>query len=166
MQFTTQLISKIVLVALIAGCTTMSDDPERIEIKDPGPKSKTFTSPFLNVWKSSLIVIGKYPLKSYDEDTGIIETDFIKGEEAWVAPHKKKGVSGGYRYKVNLRVIRGKGESKNTTKVIVFKQIENQKDFFADADKIQTDGLEEKAILYRIERELALEEALSKVKRN
>ena len=119
----------------------------------------------MSVWKSCLIVLGKYPLKSYDEESGVIETDFIKGEDAWISPHKKKYVPGGYRYKLNLRVIKGKANNKNATKVIVLKQSELQKDFFAEPEKIQSDGLEELALLYRIERELALEKALSNVKR-
>lgn len=170
MQFTMQLISNLlksfVIITLVAGCSTMSDDPERIEIPDPGPKSKTFSSPYLDVWKASLITVGKYPLKAYDEDSGTIETDYVKGDEVWNPPHKKKHLRGGYRYKINVRVIRGKGKDKNITKVVLLKQPEIQKDFFSESEKISTDGLEELALLYRIERELALSEALSKVKRN
>ena len=168
-QFSTKLVALAIASAVAAtgfGCALTSVEPELIEIKNPGPKTKTFSTSFLNTWKACLIVLGKYPLKSYDEESGVIETDFIRGEDIWTPPHKKKYLQGGFRYKLNLRVIKGKQGTKPVTKVIVLKQAELQKDFFADAEKTQSDGLEELALLYRIERELALDEALSKVKRN
>ncbi len=159
------LLALAISVGALSGCSSASVEPEHIDIKDPGPKTKTFSTSFLNTWKACLIVLGKYPLKSYDEESGVIETDFIRGEDVWVAPHRKKYIQGGFKYKLNLRVIKGKQGAKPVTKVIVLKQPELQKDFFADSEKIQTDGLEELSLLYRIERELALEEALAKVKR-
>ncbi len=167
MRFTMQLISKFGIIAtllILSGCATRYEEPERIEIPNPGPKVQAYSSPYLDVWRAALITVGKYSLKSYDEDSGTIETDFIKGEEAWNPPHKKKYIRGGYRYKINVRVIKGPG--KNSAKVIILKQPEIQKDFFSGSEKITTDGLEEAAILYRIERELALGKALSKIKRN
>lgn len=173
MQYITQLISKtskvilfLAFVSCVTSCSSATVDPERINIKDPGPKSRTFASPFQDVWKASLLVLGKYSIKSYDEDSGIIETDFIRGEDAWISPHRKKYVPGGFRYKLNLRVIKGRTGAQKATKVILLKTPELQKDFFSDSEAVQTDGLEELSILYRIERELALDQALSKVKRN
>jgi hypothetical protein len=169
MQYSMQLISKSILTLILLsalGCALATQEPERIDIKDPGPKTQTYNSPFAGVWKACLIVLGKYPLKSYDEESGIIETDYLRGEDVWIAPHRKKYVAGGFRYKLNLRVIKGRANNKPFTKVIIVKQPELQKDFFSDAEKLQTDGLEELSILYRVERELALDQALAKVQRN
>lgn len=177
MQYKTQSASKnlkktslaillLIFVGCMTSCSSATVDPERIDIKDPGPKSRTFSSPFRDVWKASLIVLGKYSIKSYDEDSGAIETDYIRGEDAWISPYKKKYVRGGFRYKLNLRVIKGQTGTQQVTKVIILKTPEVQKDFFSDSEKTQTDGLEELSVLYRIEREVALEQALSKVDRN
>lgn len=176
MRYTTQFISKtlarllygLALVAVVGGlvgCSSALIEPERIEIKDPGPKSKVIKGEFLDVWKATLITLGKYPLKAYDEETGVIETDFIKGKEAWIAPHKKQYVPGGYRYRLQVRVFKGRKGS-GLTKVVIRKHQEDQKDFFSNPKKIETDGLEELALLYRIEREVALEKALSNVERD
>ena len=169
MQYTTQLISKITLIFIMVsalGCNSATVEPERIDIKNPGPKTQSYSASYNSVWKSCLIVLGKYPLKSYDEEAGVIETDFIKGEDVFIAPHRKKYVVGGFRYKLNLRIIKGRANNKSVTKVIILKTPELQKDFFSDSEKLQSDGLEEMSILYRVERELALEQALSKVQRN
>jgi hypothetical protein len=168
MQYSTPLISKIFLTLIMVsalGCSSANVEPERIDIKSPGPKTRIYQSPFANVWKSCLIVLGKYPLKSYDEEAGVIETDYIRGEDVWIAPHRKKYVSGGFRYKLSLRIIKGKSNNKPVTKVVIVKQPELQKDFFSDSEKTQSDGLEELSILYRVERELALDQALAKIQR-
>ncbi len=176
MRFTTRYTSKVLarlvfsltLLTMASGmsaCSSALIEPERIEIKDPGPKSKVVKGEFLDVWKATLITLGKYPLKAYDEETGVIETDFVKGKEAWVAPHKKQYVPGGYRYRLQVRVFKGRKGS-GLTKVVIRKYQEDQKDFFSKPTKIETDGLEELTLLYRIEREVALEKALADVQRN
>lgn len=154
----------LLLFVVTVGCTT-PPEPNELEVKSPGPKMASFSASFNTVWKASLITLGKYPLKSYDEEAGVIETDFIRGDNVWVPPHKKRYVPGGYKYKINLRVMKGKMGASEGVRVIVLKQPELQKDFFSNSEKISSDGLEELAILYRIEREVALEKALERVKR-
>jgi hypothetical protein len=158
------LIEIICLVTIAACSTTGGFDPNNIEIKAPGPKSKSFYGSFANVWKAALITVGKYPLKSYDEDAGVIETDFIRGETVWLPPYKDHYVTGGYRYKINIRLIKAHYGGQNVVQAVVLKQPEIQKDFFTNSEKAVSDGLEEMAILYRIERELAIEQALKKIK--
>jgi hypothetical protein len=46
--------------------------------------------------------------------------------------------------------------------VTVGKKIERQRDFFDDGQTLESDGWEENVILYRIERELAVDVALTK----
>lgn len=164
MLFTSKIVTMFALVAL-SGCSSALIEPERVEIKDPGPKSKVISAEFLDVWRAALITLGKYPLKAYDEETGVIETDYLKDKAVWLPPHKKPFVSGGYRSKLHVRVFKGK-KGTNATKVVIRKYQEDQKDFFSNPKKIETDGLEELALLYRIEREVALHKALSDVQRD
>lgn len=139
-------------------------DPETFDRKVSGPQSKNFYLPYRNVWRAALQVMGKYPLKTYDEETGVIETDFIRGDNVWTPPYKKKYVSGGYRYKLNVKIFKGKSKTENAVRLVVLKQPEIQKDFFSPPEKIQTDGLEELALIYRIEREVSITQYLDKNK--
>lgn len=159
------LLSLLAATIIIGGCTT-PPEPSDLDIKNPGPKTKVFhKSTFSNVWKASLITLGKYPLKSYDEEAGVIETDYIRGDNVWTPPFKKRHLRGGYRYKINLRVLKGRSQDSDAIRVIILKQPELQKDFFSNSEKVISDGLEEESILYRIERELAIEKGLQRVKR-
>jgi hypothetical protein len=166
MQWISTRLLALFIAGLVAGCTTTAGfDPNNIEIKAPGPKSKSFYANFPSVWKAALLTVGKYPLKSYDEDAGIIETDYIRGDNVWLPPYKERYIPGGYRYKINIRLIKGHYRNQNVIQVIVLKSPETQKDFFSDSENTVSDGLEEMTILYRIERELAIDAALQKVKR-
>ena len=58
--------------------------------------------------------------------------------------------------------LKGKLKQKESIRVVVTKLIERQRDFFAPGEDLASDGIEEKMILYRIEREVLIEEALKK----
>jgi hypothetical protein len=48
-------------------------------------------------------------------------------------------------------------------KVTLTKKIEVKRDFFSEPKPLETDGLEEMVLFYRIERELIIEEAIKKL---
>jgi hypothetical protein len=94
-------------------------------------------------------------------DLGVLETDEIKGYKVWMPPHRASS-SGGLSYKLNVRVVKGSVEGRQSVRVTVMKDLELKKDFFADTKKLPSDGLEEKSILYRVRRELLIDKALQK----
>ena len=112
------------------------------------------------------MALTKYPMKINDVDACIFETAYIRGDKAWVSPSVETESSGGQRYKLTIKIIKGKNASgEPATKVTILKRAEIQRDFFSEFQKQPSDGLEEKSMMYRIERELAVEKALKKVKR-
>ncbi len=142
-----------------------SPDPETFNRTVSGPQSKNIQASYDTIWKASLQTMGKYPLKTYDQEIGVIETDYIRGDNVWIPPYKKKYIPGGYRYKLNLKLIKVKSRTENYVRVVVLKQPEIQRDFFSTPEKIQTDGLEELSILYRIEREVDITKLLARYKK-
>jgi hypothetical protein len=50
--------------------------------------------------------------------------------------------------------------------VNIAKLIERKRDFFSDPEILPSDGIEEKVIFYRMERELIIDEALKKALKN
>lgn len=122
---------------------------------------RTYTASAESVWKAAQKSL-KYPIAIDNMENGILETDWIKGEDAFVPAHETKQPSSGVRSKITVRVLRGKKQGKDATRVTVTKQIERQRDFFDDGEGLETDGWEERIILYRIERELAIDRALDK----
>lgn len=124
-------------------------------------KQKVYFSSYDNVWRAAHASI-KYPISQENQDTGIIETEYIKGVDGWLPPGATKPPSTGIRYKLTLTFAKGTTEGRESTRVNIDKKIEILRDFFSDPEPIQSDGLEEKIIFYRIERELIIMEALKK----
>lgn len=139
-----------------AGCTSTANKPDT-----NSPMKRVYFYPFDNVWRAAQMAVARYPILINNADTGVLETEPIKGDLAWIAPHQTKANTLGRKYKVTLLVFRGKAEGKEGVMVTVKKKVELQRDFLT-SETLASDGLEESSILYRIERELAIEKAIKK----
>lgn len=144
-----------------AGCTTATSKLEE-KYKVGVPVSRVFYARYEEVELALKQAMIKYPQRVDNSEAGIFETDFVKGEARFQPPHKHVNYSSGYRYRILVRLVRGKSEDKSAVKVLVLKQTEIMRDFFADPEQLPSDGLEEDVILYRIARELAIAKALAK----
>jgi len=130
-----------------------------------GPQDRVFVGSFDDIWRATQLALQSptsYPLRVNNMDTGVIETETIKGSLVWVAPHKQEVPGGGLSYRIIVRVIKGNVADKEAFKVTVQKTAQMQRDFFSEAETVPSDGLEEKVILYRIERELKIDRALKR----
>lgn len=124
-------------------------------------KQKVFFANYDAVWRAAHNVL-KYPIAQENQDTGIIETEYIKGFDGWLPPGEQRSPSSGIRYRMTLTFARGKTEGRESTRVTIDKRMEILRDFFSEPEPLESDGLEEKIIFYRIERELVIAEALKK----
>jgi hypothetical protein len=61
-----------------------------------------------------------------------------------------------------MTFAKGKTEGRESTRVTIDKRMEILRDFFSEPETIESDGLEEKMIFYRIERELIIQDALKR----
>jgi len=152
----------VVFIFLGSGCSLFDrqPDPENAILKQ-STHQKVFFAPYDSVWKAAHTSI-KYPIAVENQDTGYLETEFIKGVDGFLAPHEGKSPSAGIRYKLVFSFAKGKTEGRESTRVTIEKKIERLRDFFSEADSLASDGLEEKVLFYRIEREIVISEALKK----
>lgn len=129
-----------------------------------GPREEVIFAGFDEVWRATNIVLQSYPLRLSNMDEGLLETDDIKGFRAWEPPfpHRKPA---GINYRISIRVVRGTSGSAPATKVIILKDAKVQRDFFSNVKQVPSDGLEEKALLYRIKREIQIERALTQAQK-
>lgn len=161
-----QLRGKISFLAIslllsLSACTTAT---QRLEERknSSGPYSRVFYANYEDVeiaLKQSMI---RYPQKVDNTEAGIFETDFIKGEARFRSPLEPGPLSPGYRYRLLVRLVRGRSEDKPAIKVQITKRAEILRDFFSEPVTQKSDGLEEQVILYRIGRELQLARAIAK----
>lgn len=127
------------------------------------PREQVFYASFDEVWQSVNLVLQPYPLRISNMDQGMIETDAIRGYRIWVPPYKSDTAASGETYRLVVRVIKGKPiDSRPATKITIVKEAQLQIDFFSDPRTIPSDGLEEKAILYRIGREIQIARTLAR----
>lgn len=152
----------ICFVLFASGCSLfdVQPDPENAFLRQ-SIHQKVFFASYDTVWRAAHTSI-KYPIAMENQDTGYLETEFIKGIDGFFPPESTKPPSAGIRYKLIFSFARGKTEGRESTRVTIEKKIERLRDFFSEADTLASDGLEEKILFYRIEREIVIAEALKK----
>ena len=157
------IFKAVSLVALVflAGCSTASSQLSK-RLKVGEPVSRVYFAKYEDVESAIKQAMIRYPQRVDNTEAGIFETDFVKGEARFKSPVATESYSPGYRYRLLLRLVRGKNDEKPAVKVLVTKQAEIAGDFFAEPDQQASDGLEETVILYRIGREITLARAMTK----
>ena len=162
---TARWISSLFMASLLlTSCVHLGPEklgPDRDVDQLPVSKQRIYFSSFDSVWHAAHAVL-KYTIANENPDTGTIETEYIKGVDGWIAPEEKKPTSTGLRYKIIVTLAKGNAVGRESTRVTVEKRIEVLKDFFSDPTVLESDGLEESAIFYRLERELIINDALKK----
>lgn len=146
---------------LTQGCTTATERLEK-RLKVGEPISRVYNAKYEEVEAAIKQAMIKYPQRVDNTEDGIFETDYVKGEARFRPPQNNADFSPGYRYRVLIRLVKGKATDKPAVKVLVTKQIEIARDFFAQPQPVASDGLEENVILYRIGREVTIARALVK----
>lgn len=143
---------------LLIGCSTSSDKSSQT-LFDPNP-SKVFVASYDEVWRAVQKAFIRYPIQINNIDLGTIETDVIKGKPIWQSPVPTKFNRLNAKYTIQVLVVRGTSRGKDSTRVTINKNISIEKDFFSGSNKLVSDGYEELALLYRIEREIQIERSL------
>lgn len=153
--------SLIFTAMLLIGCQSSLENNTAVP---PAGTQKIFFVPFDVVWRAAQLSI-RYPLQINNQETGVMETEWIREPEGFLIPGSDRKPSMGIRYKLRLLFVRGELDTKSSTRITVLKRAERTPDFFSDPQPIQLPNLEEQSLLYRIERELQIEEGIKKANR-
>ncbi len=156
------MIALICTALTFAGCAETASEKFKRTLKLNEPVTRIYTAKYEEVESAIKQAMIRYPQRVDNTEAGIFETDYVKGEARFRSPGKPNDESLGNRYRILIRLVRGKNDDKPAVKVIVTKQIELNRDFFATAEPVPSDGLEEASILYRIGREIVLSRAIVK----
>lgn len=151
----------VVALLMMTGCQTATDRLDQ-KLKVGVPVVQVFFAKYEEVEAALKLAMLKYPQRVDNTEAGIFETDYVKGDARFKPPNKQIEYTSGYRYRILIRLVRGKTDAKPAVKVVVLKQIEQVHDFFSEPNPLPSDGLEEAIILYRIGRELQINKALQR----
>lgn len=146
---------------ILSGCATATDKFKRT-LKINEPVARIYNAKYEEVEAAIKQAMIRYPQRIDNTEAGIFETDYVKGEARFLSPGKSNDESSGYRYRVLIRLVRGKNDSKPAIKVMVTKKSEIARDFFAEPEPVASDGLEEASILYRVGREIVIARAITR----
>lgn len=157
------MIRWLLVTLLLTGCSLFERQPDSADkIIQKASKQKIFYAPYDLVWKAAHLSI-KYTIASENQDFGVIETDYVKAVDGWLPPDKTKPDYKSGRYKLVFTFAKGKkSDGKESTRLTIEKKIEIFKDFISEKQVVASDGLEELALFYRIEREIIIANALKK----
>lgn len=158
------LISKLAALSLMLGlcsCALLEPQSRKVVLRQSTPQ-RVYYFNFDQVWRAAHTVI-RYTIANENQETGYLETEYIKGVEGWLPPETDKKPSAGLRYKLVVSFAKGRTDNRDSTRVTIDKKIEVMRDFFSEPETVDSDGLEEKILFYRFERELLISEALKKV---
>jgi len=147
---------------IISGCGLFQGRPDSTsEILQKASNQKIFFASYDQVWKAAHATL-KYTIASENQDYGVIETDYIKAVDGYVPPYQTKPEIPGSRYKLVMSFAKGQTNGRESTRVTIEKKIEVFKNVISDVQTLPSDGLEERIIFYRMERELVIASALKR----
>lgn len=167
MRLETLGIYKIIFLSLLMGACSQAPT-HSTQFKKSGASGPTYqhtlVGDYYEIWRAIQIAMAHYPIRINDQDAGIIETDYIRGNKMWNNPWQPPAKPSGRRYKISVKAQKmSKEEGKIPVLILVNKDIEMFRDFFSEKEKLETDGYEESSIIYRIERELNINEKLKRL---
>lgn len=116
------------------------------------------------VWRAAQIAL-RYPISINVMETGQLETDWVRMSDGFQAPGSDARPSAGTRFRIVALLVKGMVNDRPSVRVTLTKVVERQKDFFSEPERIESDGLEERLLMYRIQRELVIEEAIRRAAR-
>jgi hypothetical protein len=160
--FSASIFVTVCLAIGLSGCAILQPPTKSsTKVLRALSKQKVFYATYDQVWRAAQLSL-KYPMAINNMDNGILETEYINAIEGFQPPDQTTVPSSGIRYKISLTIAKGKTEGKEAIRVTVNKYLERKKDFFSEPETLESDGLEERVLLYRIDRELAIDEGLRK----
>ena len=122
---------------------------------------KVFPTKYDRVWKSALIAMTKYPLEKNDKDSGELVTSTIAARQIF-KPYNYRSRSK-EEYSLNISLEKRKYQGRKVVLVKIDKRSVVKGDFINKDRELESDGLEEEVLLYRIAREIKIDRAVEKL---
>lgn len=116
-------------------------------------KEAVFKGSMQQVWLAAEKALSSFPIEESNIDSGVLKTDFLRGEDCFQSPEQSLKFSTGVRCSLTLQFAKLPGSG---VRIRVIKKFEILRDFISEPENMPEDGLEEMALLYRIDREITL----------
>jgi hypothetical protein len=150
---------------LVANISCSSYENFKSITEDLEIPSQVYKADFNKVWIEVMKITNKYAREVYNQEAGIIKTRWVDNtlELNFADSFGSNDSVKTARFKLIINVVKGYRGSREVSKVTVFKRQQVQHDYLDGWKLVRTDGILEKAILYRLERSLAIEAKLQEI---
>ena len=108
------------------------------------------------VWRATLLSLSSYPLEINNFEEGLIKTKVLTESEVWSPIYRSPNSD--HLYTMSISVY----DSNYGTKVSINKKLKRKADFNRSEEELETKGVEEDLILYRVKRELLVDRLIKK----
>lgn len=127
--------------------------------------SQIFKADFNEAWQAVVKVMKKYDLAYHNQEAGVIKTRWIDNtlELNFADSFGKNDSVKAAKFKIVLNIVKGYRGSREVSKVTVYKRQLVEQDFLQGWKEVPTDGIVERTILYRIEREIEINNKLKAI---
>ena len=142
------------MICLLGACATLKPEPFQTRIYD---------GKYEGVWLAALKAVADYPLKLSNKDSGKIQSEVVNGpyNDLFLAVPEAIELPDRFRFSVRLAVAPLIEEGQSAVRVRVSKDLETFRDFYTGWVPYPSDGIEEKALLYRIAHILEMDNRLA-----
>ena len=162
---TLKIFLLLAITSAISGCASYQKFKhlsEEVEIP-----SKIFNANYNQTWQAVSKVMRRFDIEKQSTQAGIVKTRWINNTTELNftdASGPGEGVKSA-KFRLTINVVKGFRSSREVTKVTVFKRQLVEQDFLQGWKEVPTDGIQEKTILYRIGRAIAIDKKLQKIDR-
>jgi|SaaInlStandDraft_2_1057019.scaffolds.fasta_scaffold142286_2 hypothetical protein len=127
--------------------------------------SKVFKSDYSQSWQAVLQIMQKFDLATQNQEAGIIKTRWRDNtlELNFADSFGSSDAVKAAKFKLIVNVVKGFRGTREVSKITVFKRQMIEHDFLQGWKVVRSDGIMEKAILYRIQRILIIDQKLKKL---
>lgn len=151
------------LLLFVAGCSSYENF--KAITQDLEIPAQTFGADYNQTWQAILQVMRKYELEKQNQEAGVIKTRWIDNTrelnfaDSFGADDSIKAA----KFRLTLNLVRTTRYGREVTKVSIYKRQLVEQDFLQGWKEVRTDGIQEKVLLYRIERSISLDNALQEI---
>jgi hypothetical protein len=153
-------LSPLLSVLFVQACVSSAPPPRPLDL----PFDRRYAASFDTVWSATSQVLDIYAVVRIDRDAGLIETDWTEARfnKALYDHPEFKDIMESVKYRLKVKLSKGfiAQTGKPATRVQIVKELSEGRNFISEYDRVPTDQIEEKILLYRIDQRIKIAEML------
>lgn len=149
-------------LATLSGCSSARQLARPLDY----PFYQVYAGTYDTVWNATVRVLDIYSITVASRDSGLLQTEWLDlryNRELFDAPDRDEALEE-VRYRLKIKLSKGVVNQTGdpAVRVQVTKELEQYRNIFTDWQRMPTDEVEERVILYRIGQRLRIAETLKK----